>query len=393
MTAMNRRQFVRSGAVTAAATMTTMSMLELLSACASGSGGAAGKVNRSELAAAKKLASQATARVTRWTGPTSGPKAAPGKFVVYTSMDQTNGGALGVSKGVQEACQAIGWRVRVIDGQGTTTGMLQAINEAVALKPDGIIDGTIDAESQKTAFRQAAAAGIKIVGWHATAAPGPVKDPPMFTDIESDPVQTGRVCGAFALAQTGGDPGSVVLTDNTYAIALVKSDHIRDEVRHVNPAGVLAVKNTPLADVANRMSPLVTSLYQHYGKDFKFMAGINDLYFDYAVPPLRTLGVPESGSGSIGMVSAGDGSVSAFNRIRQGQYQRATVPEPLNLHGWQCVDELNRAFQGQSPSGYVSPVHLVTKENIAYDGGAQNLFDPSNGYRDHYRAIWGVPAQ
>lgn len=390
MRTLNRREFVRTGAVAAASTISMTAMLELLAACGAAGSTTSSRVDSSRLAAARKLVDDATARVTTWSGPTTGPKAAPGKFIVYTSEDQTNGGALGVGKGVEEACQAIGWRFRLINGQGTTTGMLEAINEAIALKPDGIVDGTIDAEAQKTAFRKAAAAGIKVVGWHAAAKPGPVSDPPMITNIESDPVQTGKVCGAFALVQTGGNAGVVVLTDNTYAIAIAKSDQVGDEVRAVNSGGVLAVKNTPLADVSSRMSPLVTSLYQQYGKKLKFMGGINDLYFDYAIPPLRSLGVPPSGSDSISMVSAGDGSVSAFNRIRQDQYQRATVPEPLYMHGWQCVDELNRAFQGAPPSGYVTPVHLMTKENIAYDGGPQNVFDPSNGYKDHYRRIWGV---
>ena len=34
----------------------------------------------------------------------------------------------------------------------------------------------------------------------------------------------------------------------------------------------------------------------------------------------------------------------AFQRIREKQYQVATVAEPLHLHGWQTIDELNRAF-------------------------------------------------
>jgi ribose transport system substrate-binding protein len=50
---------------------------------------------------------------------------------------------------------------------------------------------------------------------------------------------------------------------------------------------------------------------------------------------------------------------------------------------------LNRAFAGQAPSGYVAPVHLVTKDNIQYDGGPHNIYDPDNGYRSRYKAIWG----
>jgi len=43
----------------------------------------------------------------------------------------------------------------------------------------------------------------------------------------------------------------------------------------------------------------------------------------------------------------GDGSKCAYQRIRGAQYQAVTVVEPLNLPGWQLMDELNRAFAGR----------------------------------------------
>ena len=89
-------------------------------------------------------------------------------------------------------------------------------------------------------------------------------------------------------------------------------------------------------------------------------------------------------------ISAGDGAKSAFQRIRTGQYQVATVAEPLHLQGWQMVDELNRAFAGEQPSGYVAPVHLFLQDNIEFDGGDKNIYDPDNGYRDAYKKIWKV---
>ena len=50
--------------------------------------------------------------------------------------------------------------------------------------------------------------------------------------------------------------------------------------------------------------------------------------------------------------------------IRGGNYQYATVAEPLSLHGWQLIDEANRALAGMEWSGYVAPTHLATKDNI-----------------------------
>ena len=77
--------------------------------------------------------------------------------------------------------------------------------------------------------------------------------------------------------------------------------------------------------------------------------------------------------------------------MRSGNYQIGTVAEPLHEAGWQLIDELNRALAGQPPSGYVAPAHLVTKDNIRFDGGPKNIYNPDNNYQRHYQAVWGCP--
>jgi ribose transport system substrate-binding protein len=160
------------------------------------------------------------------------------------------------------------------------------------------------------------------------------------------------------------------------------------QTRRREGSAVLQLVDTPIAELQTTMRDITTALYQQYGARLNWMIAVNDLYFDFAIPSLKTLGAPPSGPPH--MVSSGDGSASAFDRVRQGQYQPATIPEPLNLHGWQAIDEMNRAFAGAPPSGYVTPVHLVTIDNIQFDGAPNNIFDPENGYRDQYRKIWGV---
>ena len=137
-----------------------------------------------------------------------------------------------------------------------------------------------------------------------------------------------------------------------------------------------------------RVCGFATTLLQKYGAKWTYSLAINDLYFDFMGPSLAAAGI--KGDGTPKAISAGDGSESAFQRIRAKQYQAGTVPEPLNQQGWQLVDELNRAFNKADWSGYVSGIHLVTPDNIAFDGGPKNVFDPDNGYRDQYKKIWGV---
>ena len=80
-----------------------------------------------------------------WTGPTTGPAAQGHKKIIFVIDDGRNSGSRGVEEGAADAAKVIGWDYRVIDGQGTTQGQTAAINQAIALKPDGIIIASVDA--------------------------------------------------------------------------------------------------------------------------------------------------------------------------------------------------------------------------------------------------------
>ena len=337
----------------------------------------------------KAESNAATAPVTMWDGPTTGPKGAKGKFVVYVADTQTNAGSAGTAAGAKEAAAAIGWKFQLIDGQNTATGETAALEQAIALKPDGLIIGSFVMKQFEPLLKRAAAQGIKIVSWHGATAPGTIEEAPeTFWNLSTDPYAIADTAAKYAVAYSEGKAQVVILTDMQYPIVVTKTKGETDGVNACDTCKVLSTENAPYTQISQRMPSLMSALLQRYGDKLGYMLAFNDLYFDFSVPTLRANGVPVDGSPKL--ISAGDGSVSAYERIRKGEYQIATVPEPLNLHGWQAIDELNRAFAGEKPSGYVTKVHLVTKENINADGGDKNSFDPGNGYRDQYKKIWGV---
>src|SRR3970040_939005 len=97
---------------------------------------------------AREYIAEVTAHGAPWTGPTTGPTAQGRKLIVYVSSDQRNGGPQGAGDGAQEAAKAIGWDFRILDGQGSVQGRTTALNQAIALKPGGIILGNVDALEQ-----------------------------------------------------------------------------------------------------------------------------------------------------------------------------------------------------------------------------------------------------
>ena len=67
----------------------------------------------------------------------------------------------------------------------------------------------------------------------------------------------------------------------------------------------------------------------------------------------------------------------------------ASYRESVRWQGWQAVDELNRAFAGEAPSGYVAPVHIIFTDNIVQERILQDgIFEPNNNYREQYQRIW-----
>jgi ribose transport system substrate-binding protein len=288
---------------------------------------------------------------------------------------------------VREAAKAIGWDLRILDGAGSISGRSAAFAQAIALKPDVIIADNDDANEQKANLQKAAAAGIVVIGWHSTIKPGHVPGVPLFTNISTDPLNVARVAAALAVARSNGRANVIVFTDSTERISVLKSDAMAANIRQCPGCSVLTTIDTPLADVANRIPQMTTSLLQRYGSKWTYTLAINDGFFDFMAASLRA--ARRTGADAPHNIAGGDGSLAAFERIRAGSYQIATVAEPLHLQGWQAIDEANRALAKQPPSGYVPPTHLVTKANIGSDGGPNNVYDPANGYRDVYKKIWG----
>lgn len=333
--------------------------------------------------AAVKLAANSAAP---WTGPKTGPKASTGKTIYYVAQTMTNGGVAGAEAGVAEAAKAIGWNVKVLDGQGTQQGMDQAMNQAVTLHADGIVVGGFDPATTSDAIKAANAANIPVIGWHAEATAGPQPQVGLFTNVTTLRKDVSTISADWAISDSRGKGGVVVFSDFSIPFAKGKSDEIVAELKTCPTMKILKYDNIPIGNSTSTLMQSETSaLLAKFGSKWTDSISINgSLYVTPIATALRAAG--KSGTGFPHNVGAGDGSTDEYSRIASGQYQSVTVPEPLNQEGWQIVDEFNRSFNNVAASGYVPATHLVTKANI----GNATSWDPLNGYRDIYKKIWGV---
>lgn len=320
-----------------------------------------------------------------WRGPRSGPAGLRNKSVAIISEDLRNGGILGVAQGVREAAKVIDWTVRVFDAGGTAAGRNKASADALASRPDGVILIGGDAGEMRERLAPFVKKSIPVVGWHVGAHAGPIADSPVAMNVSTDPLEVARITAMAAITGARERPGVVIFTDSNFQIAMAKANAMAEIIKACAECTLLEMRDVAISRSAEQMPAVTRELLTRHGKRWTHALAINDIYFDYAVPELIAQGLRGD---AIQLLSAGDGSQSAFMRIQAGSFQTGTVAEPLNLHGWQLVDELNRLIARQPVNGYVVPVHLVAPENASFDGGKRFVYDPDNDYRNAYRSIW-----
>lgn len=156
----------------------------------------------SSLADAQKAVSKATAVKAPWDGPTTGPKAAKNKTIIYVAQTMQNGGVAGAAEGVKAAAKAIGWKVRVIDGQGTAAGMAAATQQAVTLKASGIVIGGFDPATVKSAIDAAKKAKIPVIGWHAAPISGPAPELGLFSNVTTSRLDVSNMSANWVIADS-----------------------------------------------------------------------------------------------------------------------------------------------------------------------------------------------
>lgn len=318
-------------------------------------------------------------------GPTEAPPIAPDKHIVYLSNDENNDASRQWGLAIKEAGEYIGWKVTVIDGKASPVKWLEAVNQAIAIGADGFITSA-DVRGVQDALREAVERGMIIIGIHATALPGPDPELNLWYNIQQDPRDIGKAQADWIIDHSGGTARVVVTSHNEFKIAETKSTATANRIRECEGCELLEYSNTPIAEVAQRQPQLIASWIQRYGTPL-YITAVADYTLDFQVPALRSGGVEP---GDVILIGA-DGQPSAYARIRRGdQFQLVTVSEPFELQGYQAIDEFNRAFNNLPPSGYVQSPYLVTPENVDAEGGDENTFKPSSGYKKAYLKLWGV---
>ena len=326
---------------------------------------------------------KAASRKNRWDGPLDGPKLLTKKRVVFIAGEMASGVTGNVYKGAREAATLGGWELLTIDCRGACYKGEPVINQALGMKADGIILAGVDASTQAKGLAKAQEAKIPVVGWHSITKPGPVDG--LFTNVGSNPREVAQLAALYGVTEANSKMGLVIFTDSSTPYLAAKSAAMIEIIKQCETCRLLSVEELPIAEAPLKMQQSVDDIVKRQGSKWTHVLAVNDVYFDLLDKPAVAALIAAN---KLKGISAGEGSVTAYQRVHSNGVQIGTVPEPGNMHGWQVIDELNRAFAGVAPSGYTPAVHLATDQNIAFDGGSKNTFDPDNDYRNQYKRYW-----
>ena len=332
---------------------------------------------------AKAIVAERTKPQTEWKGPTEGPKAPAGDITIaYVSPDQAYTPHVLWGKGVEEGAKALGWKVVTFNGQGSVGGTLAAMQQALASNPTAIITPA-DANALQKPIKDAVARHIPVIGIHATAFPGPDPKLGLFHNIVSNPAEIGQTEAAYVIAMSDGKAADIHMVDNSYAIARFKAKATTTPIANCPGCKMLETVNMPLGEASARMTPVLSGLLARYG-DSWWMTTCCDGYYTNVAAALRAA---NASTDKIKLVGA-DAPPSAYDMIRKGGFEVATVPEPSSLFGYEAVDAVVHAMNGMAPAQFVQPTFLIVKDNVESEGGKQNEFVPSNNFACHYLNIW-----
>ncbi|MBY0572156.1 MAG: sugar ABC transporter substrate-binding protein [Undibacterium sp.] len=337
------------------------------------------------VSAANAKVAKAAALKSKWDGPTSGPKLQKDKRIIFIAQDMSDAGISGLFAGMKEALAGTNWQLLPLNCNGNCNiSGDQVVKQALGMKATGIVLAGVDAASQAKGLALAAAAHVPVVGWHASIKPGSVTG--LFTNVMTEPKEAAQIAGLFGVVEANSKAGIVVFTDSSTPFLAAKSAAIVDTLKQCQSCNILSVESLPLPESRKKFPTVIEGLVKKNGVKWTHVIAVNDVYFDMMDNP--EIEKILQGTKLRG-ISAGDGSTSAYKRIHKQDLQIASVPEPLFLHGWQLVDELNRAMSNLTPSTYIAPLHLVTSQNVSYDGGTKDVYDPSNDFRAKYLSYWG----
>lgn len=316
----------------------------------------------------------------KYTGAATGPAPAAGKTVAVIICGAAAEGCVRLGNGAKEAAAAIGWKVKLYDGQNQPASFRSTMLQAIGEKVDGIVLAAIPSSLVGDAVEQARKAGIKVV---SAVAENPVGNTGFKVDSE-----------VSAQSELSGKYLAGWVADNAGSGAKIAMFHTKEftatVLRYKGSIGVFkkcGAACTVVADKVYAAASAATNIPLQVKSLLQANPSINMLWFDigsygaFAAQAVNEIGLKDK----VKLVSF-DCNPDDVENIRKGNVQVACAGLQLEAAGWGTIDALNRLFGGQKANDTV-PIRTLTKDSLPPKG--QN-WSGDFDFRANYKKIWGV---
>jgi ribose transport system substrate-binding protein len=337
-----------------------------------GSGGSGASVD-----AAQKVVDESSSDIA-FKGPAEGPEPESGKSLAVVTCAAAASGCVRVATGVEEAGKLIGWKVRVLDGQGQASGQNNAIQQAVSQGVDGIVLVAIDAKSVNQGLAAARSKDIPVVSIQADNEVGTGAGQ-VFAEPDSGSKVAGSALGAWTVVDSGGKAKAATLSTTELVVTRNRADSFKAEVEKCDGCEIVK-QETYLLSSAIKDVPLKVNSMLQANPDMQY------LFVDVAQYGALAAQAIQSAGKDVKVLSV-DCNPDDLEAIRGDSPIKACAGHALETGGWAAVGALNLAFHGEADaSEFVVPTKLIDKDNVPDGELWRGDFDPAA----EYGKLWGV---
>jgi ABC-type sugar transport system substrate-binding protein len=350
-----------------------------LAACGSGDSGSDTASGAAvDVATYQQGAEKAMAPVSKFTGPTEGPKAQAGKKVMFLACGFEAEGCNLPAKAAEEAGDALGWDMTLVDGKFDPRIFSRAIQEAIDDKVDGIIIDAISVEAIAEPIKRARAAGIVVGSYDSANTPS--KDGVSY-EVIADPKAQGKAMSDYMIWKTEGKARPFLLDAPEFKGPSTWLNAAGKGFEDCSSCKVVDRQNFVAGDAATRLPQLSLSTARQ-NPDMNVLVASYDAAMLQTIPSLEQAGLLKNIK-----VGTFNGVSPALQFVRDGKLS-ATVGGAMAWGAWAAMDNMNRVLAGQEAVEQNVPIRLITAENIdsIAPGGP---WDGDVDFRAAYKTIWG----
>jgi ribose transport system substrate-binding protein len=304
------------------------------------------------LAAIKRAVAAFQHGPTKYEGPTQAVKVPKNIKLAVVPCSEAFAGCEEASLGVKAVAEKLGWSVTLYNGDGTPSGMNNAMQQAVTSGANAIITGAVNPAFIASGLKAAAAKGIPV----GSATEGVAPSPGGYKfDIGPNYQTLGEADGDYIVANSNGKAIYVPWNDKEYSSVVAFVDAVTATVKKCTTCKVLPTEQFVGADVSvTSLGARVVDLLRS-NPSIDYMVAGYDPAAAVMVPAIDSAGL----KGKVKLASV-IGAAQNLAYVKAGNVQTADSGFDNNYIGYMAVYQMTRLLDHMrlwTTPGVTNPIY------------------------------------